>query len=592
MVAPRPPSSPSVLASPRRVTGGRRHLRRAVLRGGARPAGEGEVLLLDYGAGNVRSLRNALTTIGFDVVDANEPKDLLTAEKVVFPGVGSFGPAIELLKKKGYAEYLLERLHEGKSFVGICLGMQMLFEGSDENGGVEGLGFLKGQVQRFPESLGVPIPHIGWNTVRAHGSDNTTVRVAPNLDVASPRYYFVHSYRAVPDADNAEDVALTCSYGNTEFVASVAARNAPDAVRAVQFHPEKSGALGLATLGGLLSPSGDVAADSLLKSLRPRAVDSDGLAKRVIACLDVRANDDGDLVVTKGDAYDVRETGEGEGGGVRNVGKPVELAQRYYEQGADEVTFLNITGFRECPTEDQPMLEVLEKASENVFVPLTVGGGIGGVGKAKDGSALSPVDVAAVYFRSGADKVSIGSDAVRAALKYYERGEKCEGDTSIEQISEVYGAQAVVVSIDPRRQYVADGEEAEFATAPASRPGPNGEARCWWQCTTEGGRKLQPLGAVELARAVEALGAGEILLNCIDEDGQNNGYDLALVKQVQDAVGIPVIASSGAGNPGHFVEVFNATDCSAALAAGIFHREEVEIEEVKKAMESGGLPTR
>lgn len=238
------------------------------------------------------------------------------------------------------------------------------------------------------------------------------------------------------------------------------------------------------------------------------------------------------------------------------------------------------------------MLEVLEKSSENVFVPLTVGGGIGGVGKSTDGTVLSPVEVAAVYFRSGADKVSIGSDAVRAALAYYERGERCEGDTSIEQISEVYGAQAVVVSIDPRRQYAADGEEAPFATAEASRVGPNGETTCWWQCTTEGGRKLQPLGAVELARAVEALGAGEILLNCIDEDGQNNGYDLALVKQVKDAVSIPVIASSGAGSPGHFVEVFEATNCSAALAAGIFHRGEVAIEEVKAAMENDGLATR
>lgn len=546
-----------------------------------------QALLLDYGAGNVRSLRNALKKLKYDVTDANSPADILSAPLLVFPGVGSFGPAIELLKKKEYAPYLLERLQEGKPFLGICLGMQMLFEGSEESGGVEGLGFIKGTVRRFPDSLGVPVPHIGWNTVRdANGAE--VVNVAPGLDVPTPRYYFVHSYRAVAEPENQSDVALTCSYGNTEFVAAVAPT---DDVRAVQFHPEKSGALGLATLNAMLSPA-DGAADAqeILSSMRPRAKMTSGLAKRVIACLDVRANDSGDLVVTKGDAYDVRESGES--GGVRNVGKPVELAQRYYEQGADEVTFLNITGFRECPTEDQPMLEVLEKSSENVFVPLTVGGGIGGVGKSTDGTVLSPVEVAAVYFRSGADKVSIGSDAVRAALAYYERGERCEGDTSIEQISEVYGAQAVVVSIDPRRQYVADGQEAPFATAEASRVGPNGETTCWWQCTTEGGRKLQPLGAVELARAVEALGAGEILLNCIDEDGQNNGYDLALVKQVKDAVSIPVIASSGAGSPGHFVEVFEATNCSAALAAGIFHRGEVAIEEVKAAMENDGLATR
>ncbi|RVW40218.1 Imidazole glycerol phosphate synthase hisHF, chloroplastic [Vitis vinifera] len=282
------------------------------------------------------------------------------------------------------------------------------------------------------------------------------------------------------------------------------------------------------------------------------------LAKRVIACLDVRTNDKGDLVVTKGDQYDVREnTGENE---VRNLGKPVELAGQYYIDGADEVSFLNITGFRDFPLGDLPMLEVLRYTSENVFVPLTVGGGIR--------------DFTDANGRSGADKISIGSDAVYAAEEYIRTGVKT-GKTSLEQISRVYGNQAVVVSIDPRRVYINAPDDVEFKAVRVTNPGPNGEEYAWYQCTVNGGREGRPIGAYELAKAVEELGAGEILLNCIDCDGQGKGFDIDLIKLISDAVSIPVIASSGAGVVEHFSEVFKKTNASAALAAGIFHRKEV-----------------
>ena len=128
--------------------------------------------------------------------------------------------------------------------------------------------------------------------------------------------------------------------------------------------PEKSGRAGLALLRNFL--------ETTAEPIRPaRLAATTTLSKRIIACLDVRSNDQGDLVVTKGDQYDVRQDGE-----VRNLGKPVELAQRYYTDGADEITFLNITGFRDFPIEDMPMLEVLRQTSKNVFVPLTIGGGI------------------------------------------------------------------------------------------------------------------------------------------------------------------------------------------------------------------------
>ena len=276
---------------------------------------------------------------------------------------------------------------------------------------------------------------------------------------------------------------------------------------------------------------------------------------------------------------------------MRNLGKPVALAARYAADGADEVTFLNITGFRDAPLNDAPMLAVLRATSEGVFVPLTVGGGIKAVTD-PDGTHHSALDVAAEYFRSGADKVSIGSDAVEAAQAWYAAGRVADGGSSIEQISWAYGAQAVVVSVDPRRVYVADPKDTQRPTIRTSVPGPNGENYCWWQCTVKGGREGRDVDAVELAIAVEALGAGEILLNCIDRDGTGAGFDTELVAAVSDAVSIPVIASSGAGNASHFVDVFNATAASAALAAGIFHRGEVAIGDVKAAMVEGGLPTR
>lgn len=393
--------------------------------------------------------------------------------------------------------------------------------------------------------------------------------------------YFVHSYHGTPTPANADWVLATSEYGG-EFVAAIQKGQ----VCATQFHPEKSGLAGLDIIDSFLRPSQAPKAPATAAN---GAAGPTGLAKRVIACLDVRANDRGDLVVTKGDQYDVRDSGDGE---VRNLGKPVELASRYFEEGADEVTFLNITGFRDFPMADLPMLEVLRRASEGVFVPLTVGGGIRGFRDPSSGKEYSALEVAAEYFRSGADKVSIGSDAVHAVEEYLAAGRKKTGATAIEQISKVYGAQAVVVSIDPRRVYVASPEDTTHVTVKTAKPGPNGEQYCWWQCTVKGGREGRDVDAVQLAKGVEGLGAGEILLNCIDNDGVGQGFDLELVSAVAEAVTIPVIASSGAGAPAHFTEVFKGTKAAAALAAGIFHRREVPIVDVKEHMRGSGIPTR
>ncbi|CAN8230367.1 unnamed protein product [Cochlearia groenlandica] len=561
-------------------------------------ASDSVVTLLDYGAGNVRSIRNALRHLGFTIKDVQTPKDILNADRLVFPGVGAFAPAMDVLNKTGMAEALCTYIENDRPFLGICLGLQLLFESSEENGPgfrssifnmiyikislcvfllfsclfvlVKGLGVIPGTVGRFDSSIGIRVPHIGWNALQVE-KDSEILD-----DVGNRHVYFVHSYRAIPSNENKEWISSTCNYGES-FISSVRKGN----VHAVQFHPEKSGEVGLSVLRRFLDPK-------LPATQYPMDGKASKLAKRVIACLDVRTNDNGDLVVTKGDQYDVREqSSENE---VRNLGKPVDLAGQYYKDGADEISFLNITGFRDFPLGDLPMIQVLRYTSENVFVPLTVGGGIRDFTDAS-GRYYSSLEVAAEYFRSGADKISIGSDAVYAAEEFIKSGVKT-GKSSLEQISRVYGNQAVVVSIDPRRVYVNHPDEVQYKVIKLTKPGPNGEEYAWYQCTVSGGREGRPIGAYELAKAVEELGAGEILLNCIDCDGQGKGFDIDLVKLISDSVGIPVIASSGAGTPQHFSEVFETTNASAALAAGIFHRKEVPIQIVKEHLVDKAIEVR
>lgn len=446
--------------------------------------------------------------------------------------------------------------------MGICVGIQALFEGSEEDPQVKGLGVIPARLKRF-DSKDKSVPHIGWNSANTSRLGQVTDESLYGLRPAS-KYYYVHSY-AVPYIEGELEKegwqVATARYGDEEFVGAVAKGN----IFATQFHPEKSGAAGLRTLKAFLDGQRTQKLPEVPSALATR----EGLTRRVIACLDVRTNDQGDLVVTKGDQYDVREKdGVSTGGAVRNLGKPVEMAKKYYEQGADEVTFLNITSFRNCPVADTPMLEILRRTSETVFVPLTIGGGIRDTVDT-DGTQISALEIATMYFKSGADKVSIGSDAVTAAEEYYARGKKLEGKTAIETISSAYGNQAVVISVDPRRVYVSSPDATPHHTVKTASKGPNGEEYCWYQCTIKGGREGRDFDVRQLVTAVEAMGAGEILLNCIDKDGTNSGFDLELINDVKAAIKIPVIASSGAGNPGHFDEVFAKTPTDAALGAGM-----------------------
>ena len=540
------------------------------------------VHLLDYVAGNERSLVNAIQKCGYNISWIKSPSDIAQAEKLIVPGVGHFGHCLTQISSGHYTEPIKKHIQSGKPFLGICVGMQALFSSSSEDPQVHGFSFLPGTLTRFDDS-NKSVPHIGWNSARPQ-----EVETFYGLNCES-KYYYVHSY-AVPYRKGRLEkegwIVATARYGDEEFIGAIGKGN----VLATQFHPEKSGAAGLRVLKAWLDD--ERWSETPKSSNYSTTHEQSGLTRRIIACLDVRTNDAGDIIVTKGDQYDVKEKdGVTIGGAVRNLGKPVEVAKRYYEQGADEITFLNITAFRNCPLKDLPMLEILRKTSETVFVPLTIGGGVKDTTDV-DGKYMSALDVARLYFKAGADKVSIGGDAVLAAEEYYERGRKLNGLTGIEMISKAYGNQAVVVSVDPKKVFVDSLETTHHHTIKTRHPNEKGQEYVWYQCTMKGGREKRDLDVRQLVQAVEVMGCGEILLNSIDKDGTNSGFDIELINDVKDAVKIPVIASSGAGNPSHFKDVFLQTSTDAALGAGMFHRREYTVKQVKDYLAGEGLVVR
>jgi len=249
------------------------------------------------------------------------------------------------------------------------------------------------------------------------------------------------------------------------------------------------------------------------------------LAKRIIPCLDV---DRGRVV--KGVKFV----------GLRDAGNPVEIARRYDEQGADEITFLDITASSD---NRDLILQAVEAVASQVFIPLTVGGG---VRKVEDVRRL---------LNAGADKVSINTAAV-------------ENPQLVADASGHYGAQCIVVAIDAKR---------------------SGEG---WEVFTRGGRNATGLDAVDWARRMQELGAGEILLTSMDRDGTRSGFDIELTRAVSDAVGIPVIASGGVGKLEHLAEGVLQGHADAVLAASIFHFGEFTVGQAKQYMAKHGIEMR
>ena len=253
------------------------------------------------------------------------------------------------------------------------------------------------------------------------------------------------------------------------------------------------------------------------------------LAARVIPCLDVH-----DGRVVKGTNFV----------NLRDAGDPVEVARRYEEEGADELVFLDITASHE---KRDIILDVVRRTAEQVFMPLTVGGGVRTI---EDVRAL---------LSAGCDKVSINSAA-------------CKDPDFVRRAADRFGSQCIVVNIDPKRVQQGDREV--------------------WEVHIHGGRTPTGLMAVPWAQEVERLGAGEIVLTSMDADGTCDGYDLPVTAAVSEAVSVPVVASGGAGNPGHLVDAILKGKADAVLAASIFHFGQFTIAETKRVMRDAGIPVR
>lgn len=251
------------------------------------------------------------------------------------------------------------------------------------------------------------------------------------------------------------------------------------------------------------------------------------LAKRIIPCLDVKEGR-----VVKGINFL----------NLRDAGDPVDIAEQYNSLGADEIVFLDITASYE---KRSIMLDVLKKTSEKIFIPLTVGGGIRSIDDIRN------------ILKSGADKISINSQAVK-------------NPELIKEAAVKFGNQCVVVAIDAKRK----------------------KDRSGFDVYINGGRINTGLDAVKWAKKVENLGAGEILLTSMDRDGTKNGYDIELTRMISEEVNIPVIASGGAGTKEHFKEVLSDGKADAALAASLFHYGELQIKELKQYLYDNNIPVR
>ena len=264
------------------------------------------------------------------------------------------------------------------------------------------------------------------------------------------------------------------------------------------------------------------------------------LTKRIIPCLDV-ANGR----VVKGLHFE----------SIKDAGDPVLLAEKYSNEGADELIFLDITASSE---QRETIKSLVSKIAQVIDIPFTVGGGVKSLQHARD------------ILLNGADKVAINTGAVK-------------NPTVLTELMELFGRQCVVVAIDSKRNYNIEKGQNIFT---------ENNKQFWFEVFIYGGKKETGLDAIDWAQQVESYGAGEILLTSIDKDGTKDGYDTLLTKQIVDNVSIPVIASGGCGKPEDMINIFKNTDVSAALAASIFHYEDHSVDRVKQMIKQSGIEVR
>ncbi|KAA8908236.1 class I glutamine amidotransferase-like protein [Sphaerosporella brunnea] len=401
------------------------------------------VYLLDTVSGNIRSLVNAIERVGYTVEWIKSPSDLETAESVIFPGVGHFGHCMSTLSKAGYIEPLKRFIASGKPFYGHLP--------------YPGLGVIQGKLKLFDSK------HKKRAATRA-SPDGSLYGLRPHS-----KYYYVHSYARPVEGLEGWDLA-TAKYGDEE-----------GNIMATQFHPEKSGYAGLAVLKAFLTQTRLTPLSGLATEVKERA--SVGWPHPPRHRLPRRAHErrTGDLVVTKGDQYDVREKADQE------------------RRGA-----ISASRFRNCPVRDLPMLEVLRRHSETV------------TSSTRTSSIVLRPRRRNHVLQERADKVSIGSDAVTAAEEFYARGKTTPRHRGDRGRSRKLRQPAVVVSVDPRRVYVS-APSATPRNTHQDRLSPVPTAEAYWLVASVPSRRARGsrprLACRCLVQAVEAMGAGEILLN-------------------------------------------------------------------------------
>ena len=455
-----------------------------------------DLVVVPTGVANLASILALCERLGRCPRLAAAARDVEVASHVILPGVGAFGAAMETLEAKGFAGALRARIAAGRPTLAVCVGMQVLLEGSEESPGARGLGIVPGRARCL---RGRPLPQLGWNRVAAPEG-------AGLLDHGWA--YFAHSYaldRPPPGWHSA-----TVEYGG-RFVAAIERGRC----LATQFHPELSSAWGRALVERWLDAR---------PPPRPEPPASGPAGVRIMPCLDVR-----DGRVVKGVKFQ----------GLRDAGDPRELAMRYEEDGADELVVLDVSA---TPQGRRTAADTVRAVRGCLSIPLTVGGGVRGVGDA--GRLLD----------AGADKVSVNTAAVK-------------DPDLLAAMAERFGRQCTVLSVD------------------ASRKGPRYEVR------VASGAERTGLDALEWAARGVALGAGEVLLTSWDRDGTREGYDTELVRAVCARVPVPVVASGGASEPRHLSE---AARCGATglLAASIFHYGEHSIASTKAYLSARGVEVR
>jgi len=264
------------------------------------------------------------------------------------------------------------------------------------------------------------------------------------------------------------------------------------------------------------------------------------LTKRIIPCLDVKNGR-----VVKGLHFK----------SIKDAGDPIQLAKKYCDEGADELVFLDITASQE---QRETIKSLIKKVAEVIDIPFTVGGGVKTLQHARD------------ILLNGADKVAINTGAVK-------------NPEIITELMELFGKQCVVVAIDAKRNYNIEKGKNIFIEH---------NKKFWFEVFIYGGKKETGLDAIDWAKKVETLGAGEILLTSIDMDGTKDGYDILLTKETVNSISLPVIASGGCGEPDDMVKVFKESGVDAALAASIFHYESQAVNRVKQFLQENRIPVR